>query len=72
MDKKTLKDKVSGFPETSGVYLMKNEKGVVLYIGKAKSLKDRVTSYFSTPSVDKVSVMFQKVSDFLERSLEHQ
>ncbi|MBN2874292.1 MAG: excinuclease ABC subunit UvrC [Spirochaetales bacterium] len=34
-------------PESPGVYLWKNEKGVVIYVGKAKSLKTRLGSYFS-------------------------
>lgn len=39
LDLKTL-------PETPGVYFMKNRNGDIIYIGKAKSLKDRVSSYF--------------------------
>jgi excinuclease ABC subunit C len=38
-------------PGTPGVYLMKDHKGVVLYVGKALSLRDRVASYF-VPSAD--------------------
>lgn len=33
-------------PENPGVYLMKNEKGKIIYVGKAKNLKNRVSSYF--------------------------
>ena len=33
-------------PETSGVYLFKNGKGEIIYIGKAVNLKNRVRSYF--------------------------
>ena len=35
-----------GLPQTSGVYLMKDRLGHVIYVGKAKNLKKRVTSYF--------------------------
>ncbi len=38
-------------PKEPGVYLMKNEKGVVIYVGKAANLPDRVSSYF-VPSAD--------------------
>ncbi|MBI4397625.1 MAG: excinuclease ABC subunit UvrC [Candidatus Omnitrophica bacterium] len=38
--------KIRQLPDTSGVYLMKNEAGEVLYIGKAGSLRKRVASYF--------------------------
>lgn len=41
-----LKEKLDLLPGLSGVYLMKNQKGAVIYIGKARSLKDRVRSYF--------------------------
>lgn len=44
-----LKERVAALPETPGVYLFKDEHGRVIYIGKAKSLRDRVSTYF-TPS----------------------
>lgn len=40
------KQKVAQLPETPGVYLMKNQADQVIYIGKAKNLKRRVSSYF--------------------------
>ncbi len=39
-------DKVKNFPTTPGVYLMKDAQGVVIYIGKAKNLRSRASSYF--------------------------
>lgn len=42
-----LSKRIRQIPRASGVYLMKDEGGVVLYIGKAKDLKARVQSYFS-------------------------
>lgn len=38
--------KVKSFPQTSGVYLMKDSAGVVIYVGKAKNLRSRAGSYF--------------------------
>jgi excinuclease ABC subunit C len=38
--------KVKSFPRTTGVYLMKDAAGVVIYVGKAKSLRSRASSYF--------------------------
>ena len=41
-----LKEKVKSLPDLPGVYIMKNEKGHVIYVGKAKSLRKRGSSYF--------------------------
>lgn len=43
---KNLSEKIKGLPLSSGVYLMKNADGKVLYVGKAVSLRKRVQSYF--------------------------
>ena len=40
----TLEEKLQNLPDAPGVYLMKNDKGHVLYVGKAVSLKGRVRS----------------------------
>lgn len=48
--KTTMLDKANTFPKLSGCYLLKrvkNDEEVVLYVGKAKNLKNRVTSYFN-------------------------
>ncbi|MBI5360204.1 MAG: excinuclease ABC subunit UvrC [Planctomycetes bacterium] len=56
---------LSALPKTPGVYLMKDTKDRVLYVGKAKSLKDRVSSYFnpSASLADRTSAMLKKVCD---------
>ena len=41
-----LLDKAKSLPKTPGVYLMKDDKGRVVYVGKSASLRDRVCSYF--------------------------
>ncbi len=38
-----------GLPERPGVYLMKDERGTIIYVGKAKNLKQRIASYYSQP-----------------------
>ena len=46
-----LREKAKALPECPGVYLMKDLRGVVLYVGKSRCLRDRVGSYF-VPSAD--------------------
>ncbi len=46
MKRDVLVEKVKGFPDLPGVYLMKNPGGTVIYVGKAKSLRKRVRAYF--------------------------
>ena len=46
-NKKLLKKRLSEIPRTSGCYLFKDNDGILLYIGKSKSLKNRVSSYFN-------------------------
>lgn len=48
--KDELKAKVLSLPREPGVYMMKNKEGDVIYVGKAKALKNRVTSYFQSDS----------------------
>ncbi len=46
-----IRERIAAFPKVSGVYLMKDTEGRVLYIGKAKDLRSRAGSYFQ-PSAD--------------------
>jgi excinuclease ABC subunit C len=45
-------EKVKQFPASPGVYLMKDAKGVVLYVGKAKNLRNRASHYFSKAAAE--------------------
>lgn len=58
-----LKKIISNFPSTSGCYLMKSEEGEVLYVGKAKSLKSRIKSYFLPNLAIKVKRLMLRVFD---------
>ncbi len=61
-----LKIKANRLPLDPGVYIMKNKSGEIIYIGKAKALKNRVTQYFGSGNqhTEKVRRMVSNVSDF--------
>ncbi len=61
-----LKDKANKLPLTPGVYIMKNKEGKIIYIGKAKALKNRVSQYFGAQGKhsSKVRKMVENVQDF--------
>lgn len=63
---KILKQKANRLPLTPGVYIMKNKDGNIIYIGKAKALKNRVTQYFGSGNqhTEKVRRMVSNVDDF--------
>ncbi|MGE0543265.1 MAG: GIY-YIG nuclease family protein, partial [Dehalococcoidia bacterium] len=42
-------EQLKALPAKPGVYIMRNAKGDVIYVGKAASLKNRVRSYFGAP-----------------------
>lgn len=58
-------EKIAEFPEKPGVYIMKDKRGRIIYIGKAVSLKNRVRSYFQSPKnlPVKVASMVPKIGD---------
>ena len=57
---------LKNLPDKPGVYLMKNSLGEVIYVGKAKILKNRVKSYFqnSKNHSEKVRVMVKNIAEF--------
>ncbi len=64
-----LKEKVRGLPHGPGVYLMKDRFGQILYVGKAKDLKKRVSTYFQASrkfsmEQPKIAAMLSLVCDF--------
>jgi len=61
-----IKDKVKNLPSTPGVYLMKDSRGSIIYVGKAKNLKRRVQSYFqkSKTHPQKVIKLVSNIQDF--------
>ncbi len=63
---KSLREKAMKLPLTSGVYIMKNKQGKIIYIGKAKKLKNRVSQYFGSQNKHPIKVrkMVENVNDF--------
>ncbi len=59
-----LRQKLSLLPERPGVYLMKDASGQIIYVGKAKILKNRVRSYFTGSHDGKTQVMISQIRDF--------
>lgn len=60
-----LKSKISDLPEKSGVYIMRDSSGHIIYIGKAVVLKNRVKQYFSSSAKEpKVEAMVNAIADF--------
>ncbi|MEE3264550.1 MAG: excinuclease ABC subunit UvrC [Candidatus Latescibacterota bacterium] len=63
----TMRHKLDTLPSAPGVYLMKDETGKILYVGKAKSLRSRVRSYFQESGVSergaRIELMVRRVAD---------
>ncbi len=66
MEKTALRKKAMALPLRPGVYLMKDARGHIIYVGKAKALKNRVSQYFGsdTNHPPKVRRMVSLVEDF--------
>ena len=59
-----IKDKLSLLPSSPGCYLMKNKDGTIIYVGKAKKLKNRVHSYFVGVHDYKTTKLVSEIEDF--------
>ncbi len=66
MTRQELFEKARLLPATPGVYIMRNKSGRIIYVGKSKALKNRVSSYFSPYSDHhgKTKRMVESVNDF--------
>ncbi len=60
-----IKEKLRLLPDNPGVYIMLDKDGVVIYVGKARVLKNRVRQYFHTSAKsEKVAAMVENIADF--------
>ncbi len=60
----TIKNKLAILPDESGCYLMKDRQGTIIYVGKAKILKNRVRSYFTGSHNGKTARLVSEIEDF--------
>lgn len=59
-----IKEKLSLVPKLPGCYLMKNKEGTIIYVGKAKILKNRLNSYFNRTHTGKTKLLVSEIVDF--------
>jgi len=61
-----LEKKLKNIPRNPGVYLFSDNTGKILYVGKAKILRNRIKSYFqkSNNSDPRIQIMVNKINDF--------
>lgn len=59
-----IKEKLAILPDESGCYLMKDRQGTIIYVGKAKVLKNRVRSYFIGSHNGKTARLVSEIEDF--------
>lgn len=60
----TIKQKLTLLPDQPGCYLMKDRQGTIIYVGKAKVLKNRVRSYFTGSHDGKTLRLVNEIEDF--------
>ncbi|PZE21326.1 excinuclease ABC subunit UvrC [Paenibacillus xerothermodurans] len=59
-----IRNKLALLPEQPGCYLMKNKDDIVIYVGKAKVLRNRVRSYFTGSHSAKTQALVNEIADF--------
>ncbi len=59
-----LKDKLNTLPSDPGIYIMRDVKGTIIYVGKAKKLKNRVNQYFVGAHDYKTTKLVSNIHDF--------
>ncbi|MFV0275105.1 MAG: excinuclease ABC subunit UvrC [Bacilli bacterium] len=59
-----IRAKLALTPKNSGCYLMKNKEGTIIYVGKAKNLKNRLSSYFNGSHNGKTALLVSEIVDF--------
>lgn len=64
LNKKVVQEKLKELPKTPGIYIYRDEKKKIIYVGKAVNLKNRVLSYFRNKDLDiKTQALVENISD---------
>lgn len=63
MKNEFLKNKLSNAPTNPGCYLWKNKNNKIIYVGKAKNIKNRIKQYFNNPQNQKNSKLVEEIED---------
>lgn len=61
---KDFREKLALVPTKPGSYQMKNKAGIIIYVGKAKNLKNRLKSYFTGTVTGKTKMLVEDIDDF--------
>lgn len=59
-----INEKLALVPSCPGCYLMKNIEGYIIYVGKSKNLKNRLSSYFKSSHTGKTKMLVSEIADF--------
>ena len=59
-----IDNKLKLVPHSPGCYLMKDENGTIIYVGKSKNLKNRLSSYFKSSHTGKTAMLVRDIKDF--------
>ncbi|MDO5568648.1 MAG: GIY-YIG nuclease family protein [bacterium] len=59
-----FKEKLSLVPHSNGCYIMRNINNTVIYVGKSKNLKNRLTSYFRGSHTGKTAKLVREITNF--------
>lgn len=59
-----INEKLALVPSCPGCYLMKNCEGYIIYVGKSKNLKNRLSSYFKSSHTGKTKMLVSEIADF--------
>ena len=71
-ERDTIKSIVSGLPDKPGIYQFIDASGTILYVGKARSLRKRVGSYFTKNQSGKTLVMLSRAIDLRHMVVDHE